>query len=84
MLAAARQELRGRFEAARGEADAATLEQLRADGLEAADFLASAVVGSPLDAAGRASVAAVAGAQVEPVLPGMDLPREDKKARRRD
>jgi hypothetical protein len=82
MLVAARQEIRGRIEDAREVREKEALEQLQAEGREAAEFIKTSIMQSIPNDMGHLEVELQdthADAIIEPIVPGMDLPRERSK-----
>lgn len=82
MLAAARQEIRGQFEASRQVADPQQQQQMLAEGLEAAEFIRTQIVQAAVNDRGNYEMAISPehqGSLVEPVQPGMKLPREKRR-----
>lgn len=81
MLVAARQEIRGRIEDAREVREKEALEQLQAEGREAAEFIKTSIMQSIPNDMGHLEVELQdmhADAIIEPIVPGMDLPRSKK------
>lgn len=82
MVTAARQEVRNRIECSKNVEDEAELSKLREEGREAADFLKTSIMQLASSADGHLSVKlneGHAGGVLEPIVAGMDLPKDDRK-----
>lgn len=83
MLSAAKDEIRGRMEASRGVADRVEIERLQGEGQEAASFLKTSIMQlKRQEGQGGQETYGLelndnhAGGVVEPIVPGMKLPKE--------
>lgn len=82
MLSAAQQEIRSKFETSRGVSDAQQVQEMLAEGNEAAEFIRSSIVQATMNERGAYEMAIQEqhlGGVVEEVTPDMKLPRERKK-----
>lgn len=81
MLVAAQREIRQQFEQNKDVSDPTQITELLAAGNETAEFIATSIVQAKVNDRGHYEVALEdrhADADLEPVVPGMKLPKADK------
>lgn len=83
MVLAAREEVRHRIENSRNIEDKTEISKLQDEGREAAAFLRTSIMQLSSNHDGHLTVELDerhAGGVVEPIVPGMDLPKEGRKS----
>lgn len=83
MVTAAKQEVRARIEDSKNITDKDEISKLHEEGREAAEFLKTSIMQLAPNPDGHLTVELDerhAGGVVEPIVPGMDLPKEGKQS----